>query len=98
MCGDVAQLGERQLCKLEATGSNPVISTNCAKPQKKPIPVSVTFVLHPGFLASLANTMKARKETLFSLYLEDFLLSSRVEGISLGDCYSPENSLWQYMP
>jgi hypothetical protein len=42
--------------------------------------------------------MKARKETLFSLYLEDFLLSSRVEGISLGDCYSPENSLWQYMP
>ncbi len=25
--GDIAQLGERQLCKLEVTGSIPVIST-----------------------------------------------------------------------
>ena len=28
--GDIAQLGERQLCKLEVTGSIPVISTRQA--------------------------------------------------------------------
>ena len=28
--GDIAQLGERQLCKLEVTGSIPVVSTNFA--------------------------------------------------------------------
>ena len=27
MAGDVAQLGERELCKLEVAGSTPVIST-----------------------------------------------------------------------
>jgi hypothetical protein len=27
MTGDVAQLGERRLCKAEVTGSSPVIST-----------------------------------------------------------------------
>ena len=73
-------MGERRLCKPEATGSNPVISTRGEKPQKKPIPASITFVLHPGFLASLANTMKTKKETLLSIYLEDFLLCGRVEG------------------
>ena len=29
--GDIAQLGERQLCKLEVTGSIPVVSTKFAK-------------------------------------------------------------------
>ncbi|WP_369019270.1 phage integrase N-terminal SAM-like domain-containing protein [Thermatribacter velox] len=31
-------------------------------------------------MASLANNLKAKKETLWNLYLEDFLLSGRVEG------------------
>jgi site-specific recombinase XerD len=31
-------------------------------------------------LASLANTMKTKNETLWTLYLDDFLLSGRVEG------------------
>jgi len=32
------------------------------------------------FLVSQANTLKTKKETLWTVYLEDFLLTGRVEG------------------
>jgi len=32
------------------------------------------------FLVSQANTLKTKKETLWTVYLEDFLFSGRVEG------------------
>jgi hypothetical protein len=35
MTGDVAQLGERRLCKAEVTGSSPVISTALHKNLKE---------------------------------------------------------------
>ena len=35
MTGDVAQLGERRLCKAEVTGSSPVISTELPKNLKE---------------------------------------------------------------
>jgi hypothetical protein len=38
--GDVAQLGERRLCKPEVAGSIPVVSTNCVAAVSNVVPVS----------------------------------------------------------
>jgi len=46
----------------------------------KPLSAPSAFARFLRFLAGLAKSVKARKETLWTLYLEDFLLSGRVKG------------------
>ena len=38
--GDVAQLGERRLCKPEVAGSTPVVSIPSVEPVEEPVPWS----------------------------------------------------------
>ncbi len=72
---------ERQPSKLGVAGSSPVSRSNASNAHEKPLSDFITFVVLPRFLASLANKLKTKKETsLWGLYLEDFLLSGRVEG------------------
>ena len=71
---------ERQPSKLGAAGSSPVSRSIFSESlQRADFCFRNICALH-RFLASLALSMKARKETLWTLYLEDFLLCGRVEG------------------
>ena len=88
---------ERQPSKLGVAGSSPVSRSIFFLTRVQPLSTPSAFARFLRFLASLANSVKARKEVLWMLYLEDFLLSGRVEGRNPALCAGTEkplHSLW----
>jgi hypothetical protein len=67
LSGDVAQLGERQLCKLDVVGSNPIVSS---KKKYKKIKIIIDLVFLLSKLAGLLNFILTTVDRVFDKLIQ----------------------------